>query len=81
MLGAMEEGERLVPGRWVAVGVCSTCRCLWLPTCLRQQVLCRLKPDGHYHWSTGCGHLPVGDFARMSRQNYLPCWEKAKKHL
>lgn len=63
------------------VGVCSACRCLWLPACLSQQILCRSKPEGHYPQSTGCGHLPVGGFTRMSKKNYLPCWEKAKNHL
>lgn len=36
LLGALEEGEWLVPGRWAAVGVCSACCCLWLPVCKLQ---------------------------------------------
>lgn len=62
------EGEQLVPEEWAATGGSA------LPVsasgCVRayhRQVLCKLKPDGQYPGTTGCGHLLVGGFARTSR--------------
>lgn len=71
MLGAMEEGERLVPGRWAAMGVCSACRCLWRLACLSQagpvQIEARWTVSWvNRLWSSAGGRLRQDEQVKLS---------------